>query len=73
MSEATNILDLPTEPIGGGNINNNITMTTQESSSPPGPVRPAAPAVYPARPAFHRSGCARKHQPAGRQFIAKTV
>ena len=34
MSEATNILDLPTEPIGGGNINNNITMTTQESSSP---------------------------------------
>lgn len=35
MSEATNILDLPTDPVGGGNISNNITMSAQESSGPP--------------------------------------
>jgi hypothetical protein len=32
MSEATNIFDLPTEPIGAGNNTNNINMTVQESS-----------------------------------------
>lgn len=31
MSEATNILDLPTDPIGGGNVTNNISMSAQES------------------------------------------
>ena len=32
MSDATSILDLPTDPVGGGNVTNNITMTAQESS-----------------------------------------
>jgi hypothetical protein len=37
MSDATSILDLPTDPVGGGNVTNNITMTAQESSvSQPG-------------------------------------
>ena len=31
MSEATSILDLPTDPVGGGNVSNNITMTAQEN------------------------------------------
>lgn len=31
MSESTSILDLPTDPVGGGNISNNITMTAQET------------------------------------------
>ena len=30
MSEATNIFDLPTDPVGGGNISNNISISTQE-------------------------------------------
>ena len=30
MSEVTNIFDLPTDPVGGGNVTNNITMNTQE-------------------------------------------
>jgi hypothetical protein len=30
MSEATSIFDLPTDPVGGGNVTNNITMTAQE-------------------------------------------
>jgi hypothetical protein len=30
MSDTTNILDLPTDPVGGGNISNNINITTQE-------------------------------------------
>jgi hypothetical protein len=30
MSDATNILDLPTDPVGGGNVSNNITITAQE-------------------------------------------
>ena len=34
MSETTSILDLPTDPVGGGNVTNNITMTAQESISP---------------------------------------
>ena len=34
MSEATNILDLPTDPVGGGNVSNNITITAQETQIP---------------------------------------
>lgn len=30
MSDATNILDLPTDPVGGGNVSNNINITAQE-------------------------------------------
>ena len=30
MSEATSILDLPTDPVGGGNVTNNVIMTAQE-------------------------------------------
>lgn len=30
MSDTTSILDLPTDPIGGGNVANNITMTANE-------------------------------------------
>lgn len=33
MSEATNILDLPTDPVNGGNVSNNITITAQENPS----------------------------------------
>jgi hypothetical protein len=37
MSDTTSILDLPTDPVGGGNVTNNITMTAQESNvSQPG-------------------------------------
>jgi hypothetical protein len=34
MSEATSILDLPTDPIGGGNANNNIQISAQEIIQP---------------------------------------
>lgn len=30
MSEATSIFDLPTDPVGGGNVSNNITISTQD-------------------------------------------
>jgi len=30
MSDATSILDLPTDPVGGGNVSNNITISAQE-------------------------------------------
>jgi hypothetical protein len=33
MSEATNILDLPTDPIGGENSSNNITMSAHEMNN----------------------------------------
>jgi hypothetical protein len=33
MSDATSILDLPTDPVGGGNVTNNITITAQEKNS----------------------------------------
>ena len=36
MTEATSILDLPTDPVGGGNVSNNINITAQESSSSTG-------------------------------------
>ena len=32
MSDATSILDLPTDPVGGGNVSNNIIMTAHEQS-----------------------------------------
>ena len=31
--ESTSILDLPTDPIGGGNISNNISLTASETQS----------------------------------------
>jgi hypothetical protein len=34
MSDTTSILDLPTDPLGGGNVSNNITITAQESNIP---------------------------------------
>lgn len=34
MSDATNILDLPTDPLGGGNVSNNITILAQEKQLP---------------------------------------
>jgi len=30
MSDTTSILDLPTDPVGGGNVSNNIVMTASE-------------------------------------------
>ena len=33
MSDTTNILDLPTDPVGGGNISNNVIMTAQENNT----------------------------------------
>ena len=33
MSDSTSILDLPTDPVGGGNISNNINMKIQEPSN----------------------------------------
>lgn len=32
MSDSTSILDLPTDPIGGGNISNNITLSATEAA-----------------------------------------
>ena len=34
MSDSTNILDLPTDPVGGGNISNNISLTASENVAP---------------------------------------
>ena len=31
MSDSTSILDLPTDPVGGGNVSNNITMSATEN------------------------------------------
>jgi hypothetical protein len=33
MSDTTSILDLPTDPVGGGNVSNNIVMTATESAN----------------------------------------
>ena len=33
MSEATSILDLPIDPLGGGNVSNNIKIAAQETSN----------------------------------------
>ncbi len=35
MSNATDISDLPTDPVGGGNVSNNISMTAQEMPQNP--------------------------------------
>jgi hypothetical protein len=32
MSDSTSILDLPTDPVGGGNISNNISMSASENT-----------------------------------------
>ena len=34
MSESTSILDLPTDPLGGGNISNNISLSASEINEP---------------------------------------
>ena len=34
MSESTSILDLPTDPLGGGNISNNISLSATEINNP---------------------------------------
>jgi hypothetical protein len=34
MSDSTSILDLPTDPVGGGNISNNISMSATENVVP---------------------------------------
>ena len=33
MSESTSILDLPTDPVGGGNVSNNISITASENTA----------------------------------------
>ena len=35
MSESTSILDLPTDPVGGGNVSNNISMSASENVAIP--------------------------------------
>ena len=35
MSDSTSILDLPTDPVGGENVNNNIKMSITENVVPP--------------------------------------
>ena len=35
MSDTTSILDLPTDPVGGGNVTNNIVMSASEPSAKP--------------------------------------
>jgi hypothetical protein len=34
MSDTTSILDLPTDPVGGGNVSNNIIISAQETIKP---------------------------------------
>lgn len=41
MSDSTSILDLPTDPVGGGNVSNNITMTASENIAIPNQMQPA--------------------------------
>jgi hypothetical protein len=31
MSDSTNIFDLPTDPVGGGNVSNNISLSASEN------------------------------------------
>ena len=33
MGDSTSILDLPTDPVGGGNVSNNISLTASETST----------------------------------------
>ena len=35
MSDSTSILDLPTDPVGGGSIGGNIALTAQENITQP--------------------------------------
>jgi hypothetical protein len=35
MSDSTSILDLPTDPVGGGSVGGNISLTAQETNSQP--------------------------------------
>ena len=35
MSDTTSILDLPTDPVGGGNVTNNIVMSASEPLAKP--------------------------------------
>ena len=35
MSDSTSILDLPTDPLGGGSISNNISLTASETVNDP--------------------------------------
>jgi hypothetical protein len=42
MSESTSILDLPTDPVGGGNISNNISMSASENLAIPSQIGPGA-------------------------------
>jgi len=35
MSDTTSIMDLPTDPVGGGNVSNNISLTASESATAP--------------------------------------
>ena len=37
MNESTSILDLPTDPVGGGSVSNNISLNTSEPNSLSGP------------------------------------
>ena len=41
MSDSTSILDLPTDPVGGGNVSNNISMTASENIAIPNQMQPA--------------------------------
>jgi hypothetical protein len=41
MSDSTSILDLPTDPVGGGNVSNNISMSASENMSNPNQVQSA--------------------------------
>lgn len=42
MSDSTSILDLPTDPVGGGNVSNNISMSASENIAIPNQMQPAA-------------------------------
>lgn len=41
MSDSTSILDLPTDPVGGGNITNNISMSASENAVKPNQIQSA--------------------------------
>jgi len=42
MSDATSILDLPTDPVGGGNIGGNISMKAHETAQQPSGQQPSS-------------------------------
>jgi len=45
MSDATSILDLPTDPLGGGNVSNNVTISAQEKQINQSQQQPGAPGM----------------------------